>query len=184
MDDDFGFTLRGRVYDRKGDETTGRDEEQKEETDGKEERWDGSSSSQPHHSGQLPVVREEVGANEGGEGEKSMNNDIQDVQEKTVLTPMATSMDERSQEMTNPNFVPVSDTKSSVVMQNYLDSLNRVVENTTYWDNDEEFSDMEEALMMPNPEYEPYIQMDPIPGKDDELPFQQGEVQQLADDYY
>ena len=114
-----------------------------------------------------------------------MKNAFQDQQEKTVSIPNAIVMDERNQGNTNSNPLSVSETKHSIVMQNYLDSLSRVVENTTYWDNDdEEFSDMEEAMMMPNPEYEPYIQMEPVPGKDDEIPFQQGEIRQLADDYY
>ena len=185
MDDDFGLTLRGRKSDRKGDEKGGEQGEQGEQGNRKEERQEISSSNQLYKSENLPVVKEEGEGEEEEEGRKDMKNAFQDQQEKTVSIPNAIVMDERNQGNTNSNPLSVSETKHSIVMQNYLDSLSRVVENTTYWDNDdEEFSDMEEAMMMPNPEYEPYIQMEPVPGKDDEIPFQQGEIRQLADDYY
>ena len=180
MDDDFGFTLRGRKSDRKGNERgegeQGEQGEQEEDRGNRtEETQNVSSFNQHHKSENLLVVKE---------GENDMKEVLQDQQEKTVSTPTTIAMDERNQGSPNPNPLAVSDTKQSIVMQNYLDSLSRVVENTTYWDDDGEFSDMEEAMMMPNPEYEPYIQMEPIPGKDDEIPFQQGEIRQLADDYY
>ena len=94
------------------------------------------------------------------------------------------ALDEKNEEGSNSTPFSIPESDQSVVIQNHLDSLSRIAQNTTYWNHEEEFDEMEEEMMMPNPEYEPYIQIEPIPGKDDEIPFQQGEVRQLADDYY
>ena len=64
------------------------------------------------------------------------------------------------------------------------DYLSRALQNITYSGKEDELSDMEEALMMPDPDFEAFIQMDPVPGKEEDLIFQHVEERQIADDYY
>lgn len=64
------------------------------------------------------------------------------------------------------------------------DYLTRALQNITYSGKEDELSDMEEALMMPDPDFEAFIQMDPVPGKEEQFIFQPVEERQIADDYY